>query len=90
MPEARDDDYLLWLKVIEKVAEIHNIPDFTKTMPFGIFLATAKYSKFPHYTTVGRARRKLQEKFPELRATAETQAARSELEESYKDFARNY
>jgi hypothetical protein len=90
MPEARDDDYLLWLKVIERVSETLNIPDYTKTIPFGLFLATAKYSKLPHFETVSRTRRKIQEKFPELRATAETQAARSELEESYRDFARNY
>lgn len=88
MPETRDDDYLLWLKVIEKVAEINNLPDFSKTMTFGSFLATMKYTKLPPYHSVSRARRKMQEKYPELRGTEETQEARSELEEDYREYAR--
>ena len=90
MPEARDDDYLLWLKVIERVAAIHNIPDVTTGMPFGTFLSMAKYSKFPHFETVSRTRRKIQEKFPELRGTIQTAVARAKEERDYRDFARNY
>lgn len=87
-PEARDDDYLLWLKVIEKVAEWHRIPDFTKTMTFGTFLTMAKYSQFPHFESVSRARRKLQEKYEILRGTERTRKARAELEAVYEEYSK--
>lgn len=87
-PETRDDDYLLWLKVIENVANYNNTPDFSKTLTVGEFLKIARYSIFPHYETVGRARRKLQRKYPELRASEETQAAREEMEELYREYAK--
>lgn len=89
-PETRDDDFLLWLKVLEKVAEYNHIPDFTKTMTLAEFLSIARFTKFPLYHSVSRARRKAQEKFPDLRATEETQAARSELERRYRKFAQNF
>ena len=86
-PETRDDDYLLWLKVLWSV-QYCDIPDYMN-MPVCKFLECAKYMKFPHYETVSRARRKLQEKYPELRASEETQAARARLEEEYREYARS-
>lgn len=90
MPEARNDDYLLWLKVIETIARAEGKPHITKYWSVEGFLANAKYSSFPQFETVSRARRKVQERCPELRGSAETQAARSEKEEEFKNFARNY
>lgn len=87
-PETRNDDYLLWLKVLENVAERHNIPDFTKTMTVGVFLQMAKCSKFPQFETVSRIRRKFQEQYPDLRGSVEVQEARAELEQDYREFAR--
>lgn len=89
-PETRNDDCLLWLKVIEKVAELNDMADFSRSLTLASFLSTTKYTKFPPYHTVSRIRRKAQEKYPELRATEETQAARAELEEEYREFAQNY
>lgn len=85
-PATRDDDYLLWLEVLKSVQLYHG-GDYLN-MPVYEFLQCAKYMKFPHYETVSRVRRKLQETHPELRGTAETQAARAEHEEQYREFAR--
>ena len=87
-PNTRDDDYLLWLRVLEFMAERDRKPNFAKSVSLGAFLSTAKCCKYPHYETVSRARRKLQEHYPSLRATAETEAARAKEEKLYREFAR--
>lgn len=86
-PETRDDDYLLWLIAIKRVVKENGLPDISR-MTFEEYIAAAKYSQLPHFETVGRARRKLQEHYPSLRATEETRAARAELEKEYREFAR--
>lgn len=86
-PKTRDDDYLLWLTAIKQVIRERGLPDISK-ITFEEFIGAAKYSQLPHFETVSRARRKLQESYPSLRATKETQEARAELEEDYKEFAR--
>lgn len=89
IPSTRDDDYLLWLKVLEITATaVEYNATFAHCITLNDFLSTAKYSNYPHFETVSRARRKIQENYPELRASAETQAARSELEEQYKEYAK--
>lgn len=86
-PKTRDDDYLLWLEVLRCTKYLENI-DYLN-MSVHQFLSVAKYMTLPHFETVGRIRRKLQEEYPELRASAETQVARDELEESFRAFARS-
>ena len=76
-PNTRDDDYLLWLRVLEFAAARDQIPSFSKSVTLGAFLSTAKCCKYPHYETVSRVRRKLQEQYPSLRATAKTEKARA-------------
>ncbi len=88
-PATRDDDDLLWVKVLEETAKILNIPDYSQSMPFKDFLFTAKCMGLPHFKSVSRARRKLQRKYPELRGSEETQEARAELETVYKEYARS-
>ncbi len=85
-PETRDDDYILWLKVLSNTQS--DIPDYTK-MPLSEFLINAKYMRFPHYESVSRSRRKIQEKYPELRATEETRTARANFEKRYRKYARS-
>ena len=88
VPETREDDYLLWFHVLEiEAARQDHITYFAHSMTLADFLKQAKCCKYPHFETVSRVRRKLQNKYPELRATAETQAARSELEEKYRRYA---
>jgi hypothetical protein len=85
-PETRDDDYILWLNVLRNTNT--DIPDYTN-MPVAEFLLNAKYMRFPHYESVSRARRKIQEKYPELRATDETRTARANFEKRYRKYARS-
>ena len=87
-PETRDDDYLLWLIVIKKTCKACKLPDISQKMRICDFLEFVKYARFPKFETVSRVRRKMQEKYPELKGSAETQAARSEQERRFKEFAR--
>ena len=87
-PEARDDDYLLWLLVLQEVCAIERREDFTKHMNVESFLVGTKFSDDPSYETVSRARRKLQARHPHLRASEETRVAREEYEEHYRKYAR--
>lgn len=86
-PETRDDDDLLWIRVLETTTKIRDIPDFTTSMSFRDCLFEIKRRGFPHFKSVSRARRKLQRKYPELRGSEETQEARAELEVAYREFA---
>lgn len=86
-PQTRDNDYLLWLKVLQKT-QCGDIPDFLN-IPVSVFLRTARYMKIPQYESVSRARRRLQAKYRELRATQETQEARAEQEIVYKEYSQS-
>ena len=88
-PETRNDDDLLWVKVLEIVAQDKGMPDYSKTMPFRDFLFLAQCSGLPHFKSVSRARRRLQSLYPELRATKETEEARAELEAGYREYSRH-
>ena len=50
-PEMRDDDYLLWLAVIERTTT----DDVALNITVGEFLKLAKYMKIPPYISVARA-----------------------------------
>ena len=84
-PDTRNNDYLLWVKVIELDQDKSPllIEDFRKVV------ANLRVLGIPNFETVSRARRKLQEKYPDLRATEETRQFRSEKEQEFKDFAKN-
>lgn len=81
-PDTRNDDYLLWLEILQ----VKGFP--TGCVSAYCLLSTAKIAKLPSFETVSRARRKLQAEYPNLRASPETQTARAELEEEYKEYAR--
>ena len=81
-PETRGNDYLLWLEVIKGEGNYSQ-------MTVSDFLEWAKVMKIPCFETVSRARRKLQAKYPELRATKPVQEARAEKEVEYIEFARS-
>lgn len=87
-PETRNDDYLLWLRVIAAY-EVNNDLCGIETMTVYDFLKTAKSMPIPCFESVSRARRKIQEQNPDLRAEKEVQEARAELEGEYIEFARH-
>lgn len=81
-PDARNSDEYLYLKVCERFGGIYmNLP-FWK-----VFLNRKKYG-LPSFETCGRARRKLQEKHPELAGNSTVEAHRTMNEEVFRDYAR--
>ena len=82
-PNTRNDDYLLFSKVVER------INPSIKGLKFNFVLDNNKELHLPSFKTIERHRRKLQKENPELRANESTTEARSELEEEYKEFARS-
>lgn len=87
-PETRDSDNLLWLRVIEKVAWHNKRFGELQEMTVPYFLRNVHKLNLPNYETVSRARRKLQENYPELRGTAGAGKRRKRLETKYREFAR--
>lgn len=82
-PETRDDDNLLWAKVLEAV----NFDSSDMTLSF--VLENVKRYGLPSFQTVSRARRKVQQDHPELKGTARIQQKRKEQEQKYREFFGN-
>lgn len=80
--ETRGDDKLLYLWVLRE--ECFN----TKLSLEDFLLGSYHGSKFPNFDTITRVRRKLQEKYPELRPPKGDQIRREEAEQEYLDYAR--
>ena len=83
-PTTRNDDYLLWLKVLQMTDSEY------LERPLIDFLKNAKHTKFAHFETVSRLRRKIQEEYPELQATETTRRARNKREAEWREFARQH
>ena len=62
-PEARDDDRVLYVILMERINPI------APGMPFDRVFLNASRLGLPNYDSVSRARRKLQHQFPELRGS---------------------
>ena len=79
---ARNSDMALYIKVCEKINPL------VLSKPFWVVLLSLKEYNLPNIETVGRARRKLQETFPELAGDADVSAQRMLNEEAFKEYAR--
>lgn len=75
---TRADDKLLYYWLLREEG-------FNTEIPLSQFLIG---SNFPNWESVTRCRRKLQEKFPELRPSEGDQIRRKELEDEYVEYAR--
>ena len=75
--ETRSNDRLLFLAYLEEVGYNTNksVADFLLD------------ENAPNMETIGRARRKIQETYPELQADAKTKAKRKEKEEVFTQYA---
>lgn len=82
VPAARNDDKELYLHVLSKM----NM-DYLLTCPFAAVLHKLEDLGMPSMETVGRCRRKVQQEHPELKANAEVQGFRDELEEEFRAWA---
>lgn len=80
--EARNDDMVLYLKVCNCCLKD------TGAMPFAEVMLQHRYLGLPSIESVGRTRRKLQEKHPELLGSLRTQKLRAAQEKVYRQYAK--
>lgn len=78
-PQTRNDDHWLYYQYVCR----NGRPDGT---PFTVIFISYKLYGFPSFESVGRARRRVQQKCPELRGDKGTQTARENLEKEYHDY----
>lgn len=83
--ECRDDDYLLYMKVLKVYGGRMGI-DF-ENMPVGEFFGNFRRLNIPTMETVGRCRRKYQERLPEyFHASKEKLEERKAKAKANRDF----
>ena len=85
-PQARNSDNYLYYIICKGQLEKQGL-DIKKTTLAAALLDRERYA-LPPFETVRRTRQKAQEKNPALAAVPEVEAARDELEEEYREFAR--
>jgi hypothetical protein len=84
--ETRNSDTILYLEVLRELCAKKGIDVDTMTVP--TLLNNLRTLHLPTSESVGRARRKLQNKFPELRADDDVEAFRELNEEDMRRYAR--
>lgn len=77
---ARNDDYVLYYYFLEAEG-------FSTCMSLEDYLLGDSLY-YPKFETIARVRRKLQEKYPELRPTKNEQIRREEAEKDFRAYAR--
>jgi hypothetical protein len=83
---ARNSDNVLYLHILRSYGEERGLDIDKMSVP--MLLLHCKDMGLPSLESMGRARRKVQKRYPELRADDDVQAMREEQEELYRDFAR--
>lgn len=86
-PHTRNSDSFLYLKVLEYIADQHNLLFPAMTVQY--FLTNLSDLPFPAFETVRRTRQKLQAEYPELSANASVKAMRAEKEKEFLQYARS-
>lgn len=83
---ARNSDTHLYRVILYKFGQMKGIDIGAMTIDY--FYKNINSLGIPHYNTVERARRKVQEEHPELAGTDDVEAQRVINERVYRDFAR--
>ena len=83
--QARNNDNVLYLMVLNHVSNRNNIDIQSMTVP--VFLLKMKDYGLPGFETVRRSRQKVQADNPELEGTESTRRKRAKQEAVYRDFA---
>jgi hypothetical protein len=86
-PKTRNNDNLLYIRFLDEYGRAKGNDYLHMTVIQ--FFANISELGVPTIETVGRCRRKLQEKNPELRANAEVTAFRNEREKMFREYARS-
>ena len=89
IPDTRNSDDYLYLKVLERVDIMQGMTLNLSNMPVSYFLCNVKKLNFPYYASVARARRKIKAAHPELRGTEKVEAVRSEKEKVFREYAKS-
>ena len=79
---ARDDDHLLYIEVV------YIIDPALVNVNFVMNFKNARQLGLPPFESASRARRKLQEKYPELRATSKVENARKEKQMEFEEYSK--
>lgn len=87
-PETRNSDNVLYIKVCKTIGEENGINIDKMSVPN--FFLSLKDIGLPPISTVGRCRRKLVRKYPELKGNDAVEYGREENEEAFKKYARGY
>lgn len=83
--QARNSDSILYLRVLERVADEHHIKlDFLTVRHF---LTSMNVLPFPPFESVRRTRQKVQATYPELASAKKVAAMRMENEKVYRAYA---
>ena len=80
--DARNDDMVLYLALCNLYLENAG------NMPLAQILLNHKELGLPSFESVGRTRRKLQEKYPELLGSVQMQKIRAKGEKAYRRYAK--
>lgn len=88
-PETRNDDNLLWLESVRAVVKNFKYGNKMTELTFAYVLKNIHSLGLPSFESVSRSRRKLQEKYPELRGSEYVRRKRSEREKVYREYAKN-
>ena len=80
--DARNDDMVLYLALCNVCLKDAG------AMPLAEIMTQHKYLGLPSFESVGRTRRKLQAKYPELVGNARVRRLRAEGEKAYRKYAK--
>lgn len=83
--QARNDDNVLYLKVLQIVSNRNSIDLQSMTVP--VFLLKTKEYGLPGFETVRRSRQKVQADNPDLAGNAAVRRKRAKQESVYREFA---
>ena len=83
---TRNSDNVLYLHVLRSYGEERGLNIDKMSVP--MLLLHCKDMGLPSLESTGRARRKVQELHPELRASGDVQVMKEERERAYRNFAR--
>lgn len=86
---ARNSDYILYLRVLQTIAEQHSNLAPLKSLTVVDFLngLNKPNCPYPGFETVRRSRQKVQAEFPHLCASKDVKEYRAENEEAFRKFA---
>lgn len=85
-PETRNSDTILYYRFAQQVGMAKGVDILN--LPFGGVLLEMKKLDLPSIESVGRTRRKIQERYPNLAGDEKIQQMRDDQEETYRLYSK--